>query len=92
MPKLAPRRRFLRYGLVGIAAVTHAAALAGIPVRVASGFDDPFYPGVRVLARALPKNPGGAPPEVAFAKGCHTSPFFNVQEPPSLAFLARYLT
>jgi S-formylglutathione hydrolase FrmB len=73
-------------------AMTHAAALAGIPVRVASGFDDPFYPGVQTLARALPKNPGGAPPEVAFAQGCHTSAFFNAQEPPSLAFLARYLT
>ena len=72
--------------------MTHAAALANIPVRIASGFDDPFYPGVQILARALPKNPGGAPPELAFTKGCHTGPFFNTQEPPSLAFIARHLT
>jgi enterochelin esterase-like enzyme len=68
-------------------AVTHAAALAGVPVRVASGADDPFYPGVQVLARALPKTA-----EVYFGRGCHTGPFFNAQEPPSLAFLARHLT
>jgi pimeloyl-ACP methyl ester carboxylesterase len=73
-------------------AVTHAAALAKTPVRVASAYDDPFYSGVQTLARALPKNPGGPPPEVYFGRGCHTAPFFNAQEPPSLAFLARHLT
>ena len=31
-------------------AVTHADALAGIPVRVASGANDPFHPGVEALA------------------------------------------
>jgi enterochelin esterase-like enzyme len=72
-------------------AVTHAAALARVPVRVAAGYDDPFYPGVRALARALPATAGGVPPELAFATGCHTAPFFNAQEPPSLAFLARHL-
>jgi len=66
--------------------ITHAASLAGIPVRVASGYDDPFYPGVQTLARALP---AGA--VVDFGKGCHTGPFFREQEPPSLAFLARHL-
>ena len=68
-------------------AVTHAGALAGVPVRIASGSDDPFYPGVRALARALPK---GA--EVSISGGCHTGAFFNAQEPPSLAFLARHLS
>jgi enterochelin esterase-like enzyme len=67
-------------------AVTHAAALARVPVRVAAGYDDPFYPGVRTLARALP---GGA--IVSFAKGCHDGSFFAEQEPPSLAFLASHL-
>ena len=28
-------------------AVTHAAALARVPVRIAAGFGDPFYPGVQ---------------------------------------------
>jgi pimeloyl-ACP methyl ester carboxylesterase len=72
-------------------AVTHAAALARVPVRVAVGYDDPFHPGVQAFARALPATPGGVPPELAFATGCHTAPFFNAQEPPSLAFLARHL-
>ena len=44
-------------------AVTHAAALARVPVRVAAGFGDPFYPGVQALARALPERTGGEPPE-----------------------------
>jgi len=66
--------------------ITHAAALAGIPVRVAAGYDDPFYPGVQTLARSLP---AGA--VVDFAQGCHTDPFFLEQQPPSLAFLAGHL-
>jgi enterochelin esterase-like enzyme len=66
--------------------VTHTAALAGLPVRIAAGNDDPFYPGVQALARALP---AGA--DVSFGPGCHTGSFFVEQEPPSLAFLARHL-
>jgi S-formylglutathione hydrolase FrmB len=73
-------------------AVTHTAALSAVPVRVASGYGDPFYPGVRTFARALPKNPGGSPADLYFGNGCHTGPFFNSQEPPSLAFLAHHLT
>ena len=65
-------------------AVTHASALARVPVRVASGYDDPFYPGVRALARALP--PGAV---VDLAKGCHTGAFFAEQQPPSLALPGR---
>jgi S-formylglutathione hydrolase FrmB len=67
-------------------AVTHTASLSGTPVRVATGYDDPFYPGVQALARALP-----ASAVVHFSKGCHTGPFFLQQEPLSLAFIARYL-
>ena len=66
--------------------VTHAAALAHVPVRIASGYDDPFYPGVQALARAVP-----AGSVVDFSKGCHTGPFFAGQQPPSLTFLARHL-
>ncbi|MGN6795086.1 MAG: alpha/beta hydrolase-fold protein [Streptosporangiaceae bacterium] len=68
-------------------AVTHASSLRSVAVRVAAGLDDPFLPGVRALARALP--PGAA---VRFANGCHTDPFFRAQLPPSLYFLARHLT
>ncbi|HEV2258618.1 MAG TPA: alpha/beta hydrolase-fold protein [Streptosporangiaceae bacterium] len=67
-------------------AVTHAPALAHVPVRVAAGDDDPFYPGVRALARALP---AGA--VVDLGRGCHTGAVFAAQQPPSLAFLARHL-
>jgi len=67
-------------------AVTHAAALAHLHVRIAAGYDDPFYPGVQALARALP--PGAL---VSFSKGCHTGQFFAEQQPPSLAFLAKHL-
>ena len=57
--------------------VAHAAALGRRPVRVASGYGDPFYPGVRALARALP---AGA--VVASVPGCHDGSFFAAQEPP----------
>ncbi len=68
-------------------AVTHASALAHVPVRVASGNDDPFHPGVVALARALP-----ATARVEFSQGCHTGAFFTTQEPPSLQFLGQHLT
>ncbi|MGH9016304.1 MAG: alpha/beta hydrolase [Acidimicrobiales bacterium] len=68
-------------------AVTHASALAHTPVRVASGADDPFHPGVEALATAL-----GPRATVDISKGCHTGAFFASQEPPSLAFLGRHLT
>ena len=67
-------------------AVTHASSLAGTPVRVAAGLDDPFHPGVVALARALPKSA-----VVELAPGCHTGPFFTAQEPLSLAFLGTHL-
>jgi S-formylglutathione hydrolase FrmB len=67
-------------------AVTHASALDGIPVRVASGDSDPFHPGVQALADALPEGS-----VVVFSGGCHTGPFFIEQEPPSLAFLAGHV-
>lgn len=55
-------------------------------MRVACGASDPFLPGVRALARVLP---AGA--VVVISQGCHTGPFFDSQEPPSLGFLARHL-
>jgi enterochelin esterase-like enzyme len=67
--------------------VTHTAALANTPVRLASGLDDPFHPGVVALAQALPKSA-----VVDFAQGCHTGSFFTAQEAPSLAFLGAHLS
>ena len=66
--------------------ITNAHLLAGRPVRIASGDDDPFHPGVEALARALP-----AGSVVAFAPGCHTGPFFVSQEPAALSFLSTHL-
>jgi enterochelin esterase-like enzyme len=66
--------------------ITHARALAKTPVRVASGYDDPFYPGVQALAKALPNGT-----VASFGKGCHDGAFFAEQEPPSLAFLASHI-
>jgi enterochelin esterase-like enzyme len=68
-------------------AVTHASSLAGLPVRVSSGYDDPFLPGVKALVKALPPRT-----VVDLSGGCHTGPFFQAQEPPSLAFLGEHLT
>jgi enterochelin esterase-like enzyme len=66
--------------------VTHAQALAGIPVRVASGEEDPFHPGVVALAAALPRGS-----VVELSQGCHTNAFFLAQVQPSISFLSRQL-
>ncbi|MGO9027933.1 MAG: alpha/beta hydrolase-fold protein [Acidimicrobiales bacterium] len=66
--------------------VTYASSLERRPVRVASGADDPFHPGVEALAAALPSHA-----IVEISKGCHTGPYFASQEPASLTFLASHL-
>jgi S-formylglutathione hydrolase FrmB len=66
--------------------IVHAPALAHLRVRVASGVDDPFHPGVVELITALP---AGA--QTYVGGGCHSSPFFESQEPASLAFLSSHL-
>jgi S-formylglutathione hydrolase FrmB len=65
--------------------VTHTSALASIPVRIASGADDPFHAGVVALGRRLPSA------TVEFPPGCHDSSFFASQQHASLAFLAARL-
>jgi S-formylglutathione hydrolase FrmB len=67
-------------------AVTHAGGLTHTSVRVASGNDDPFHPGVVALARTLPVTA-----QIEFSQGCHTGSFFAAQEPPSLQFLGQHL-
>jgi pimeloyl-ACP methyl ester carboxylesterase len=68
-------------------AITHVGALAGKPVRIASGSDDPFHPGVVALANVAPSST-----TVIISSGCHTDPFFVSQEPSSLQFLGQHLT
>jgi pimeloyl-ACP methyl ester carboxylesterase len=66
--------------------IKNVGSLRGTAVRVASGVDDPFHPGVESLVRVLsPRS------TVVFSAGCHTESFFLEQEPPSMTFLSRYL-
>jgi predicted esterase len=67
--------------------IAHVDKLNGVAVRIASGTDDPFHPGVEKLAGVL------APSStVVFTSGCHTDPFFYAQEPPSVHFLSTLKT
>ena len=66
--------------------IAHAKSLRGTAVRVASGRDDPFLPGVEALITVLPKGSVSV-----IGSGCHSDPFFFEQEPPSLEFLSRRL-
>jgi pimeloyl-ACP methyl ester carboxylesterase len=66
--------------------ITHASALTGLPVRIASGANDPFHPGVLALARTLPKSA-----VVDITEGCHDDSFFASQQHASLAFLGAHL-
>jgi len=66
--------------------IAHASSLQGIAVRVASGVDDPFHPGVEQLVRALRSRS-----TEVFSAGCHTDSFFLEQEPPSIAFHSHHL-
>jgi pimeloyl-ACP methyl ester carboxylesterase len=65
--------------------IAHADKIIGVPVRVASGYDDPFHPGVEAFVRAAQDSI-----KVVFSAGCHDELYFLTQEPPSLAFAAHY--
>ncbi len=67
-------------------AVTHTAALAHVPVRVASGTEDPFHPGVEALVARLPPSA-----VVELTSGCHDGAFFASQRAASLRFLGAHL-
>jgi pimeloyl-ACP methyl ester carboxylesterase len=66
--------------------VTHAPALADTPVRISSGTEDPFHPGVLALAKRLPPQA-----TVVIGPGCHDGSFFASQQRPSLEFLAQHI-
>ncbi len=67
-------------------AILHAGALSKTSVRIASGVDDPFHPGIVSLARVLPPSA-----TVVLSQGCHTGEFFTAQEPLALQFLGHHL-
>lgn len=66
--------------------ITHAAALRGIPLRLASGRQDPFHPYLESLVPELPKGS-----RVLFPPGAHDNDFFGSQALPSLAFIAKHI-
>jgi len=66
--------------------IDHAPALARLPLRIASGADDPFLPGVHALVRRLPSTV-----ELSFPAGCHDDAFFEQQQLPSLQFLGQHI-
>jgi S-formylglutathione hydrolase FrmB len=66
--------------------IAHASALDRMPLRIASGNDDPFHPGVVALARRLPSSA-----IVEFSAGCHDGAFFASQQHQALAFLGSQL-
>ena len=65
--------------------VAHAGALRGLPVGVWIGTSDPFLPGVRLFARALPAA------QITVAPGCHDDGFWRVHTPAMLAFVGAHL-
>jgi pimeloyl-ACP methyl ester carboxylesterase len=66
--------------------IAHASALDRVPLRIASGNDDPFHPGVVALARLLPSSA-----IVELTAGCHDGTFFASQQHQTLAFLGSHL-
>lgn len=66
--------------------ITHASRLMDIPVRIASGSDDPFHPGVIALAKRLPTTA-----HLELNAGCHDDAYFAEQQLPSLQFLGQHL-
>ena len=66
--------------------ITHASQLTRLPVRIASGADDPFHPGVMALAKHLPTTA-----QLEITAGCHDDAYAAQQQLPSLQFLGRHL-
>jgi acetyl esterase/lipase len=62
-----------------------AGALAGTPVRVDCGEQDPGRSGSQALARQLPSG------SVHFSPGCHDPRFWEQRAPAQLAFVAGHL-
>ena len=66
--------------------MAHPERLAGVPVRIACGTGDPFYPAVRTFAPTVPQLSG-----TDFAAGGHTDAFWRRSSPAQLAFLGAAL-
>jgi predicted esterase len=64
-----------------------AARLAGTPLGIWCGRDDPLYPNVTSLVAALPERPQ----VVAYAAGAHTRVYWNSVTLPALRFVGGVL-
>jgi dienelactone hydrolase len=64
----------------------HRDRLAGVPVRIACGTADPFYPAVRAFAPSVPVLAG-----TDFSTGGHTDAFWRRSAPAQLRFLGTAL-
>jgi pimeloyl-ACP methyl ester carboxylesterase len=64
----------------------HRARLAGVPVRIACGTEDPFYPAVRTFLPGVPDLAG-----TNLVTGGHTDSFWRGSAPAQLRFLGRAL-
>ena len=71
----------------GDAVFSSIGRLAGTPLGVWCGRDDPLYPDVRRLVAALPEPPR----VVAYAPGAHTRVYWNSVTLPALAFVGGVL-
>jgi hypothetical protein len=67
--------------------MTGNAKLAGIPIRVACGTQDPFYGAVKQFV-ALPHTPAV---QTAYGKAGHTPGYWRTETAAQLTFLARHL-
>jgi len=73
--------QFARYDVIA-----HAARLAGVPVLVRVGYDDPFLTNVQAFAAACPHA------DVGYVEhGCHTDGFWRYSAHDLLAFCAMHL-
>ena len=72
----------------GDAVFGSVARLAGTPLGIWCGRDDPLYPNVRSLIAALPERPQ----VVAYAPGAHTRVYWNSVTLPALRFVGSVLS
>ncbi len=65
--------------------------LANLPIFLACGTEDPFYPGNRDFAEILQSTPVVEPPTVSFGPGAHDPVYWQSVLPQQLGFLAKNL-
>jgi enterochelin esterase-like enzyme len=67
----------------------HQEDLAGIPVRIDCGNDDPFHDATRAYVAGFPRDQH---PSVHYQPGAHNMDYWRRMAPAQLRFVARHLT